>query len=274
MTNTGGIMKTYFLILITVLLLLSACTKEAKPAQDEKKSSALKTQFIYTPLPSFAKLLSALKYLKSDDFEKVIPHVEYVEQNNTFTAAFELGKLTADAIIATKSRNKSALLNIASSMINYSKFIGISEEILKLADELQELINEDKWTALEDALDRYKRAVEISLYKTEEYDLFTFMQLGGWTEGLNRVCELINIDFKAENTDIIAQKGTLNSLVQNLGYIQNPRIKELSAYTVALANYAQIKAIIYTSETATYSKEDVQKIIEHTTKIKQAFASK
>ena len=81
------------------------------------------------------------------------------DTSDVFLASYNLGYLTADALIATKSRNKSKLTEIASTMIDLSKLIGVKEDVQKLSDELLSMIQQDRWEDLQTSLDKYKNEI-------------------------------------------------------------------------------------------------------------------
>ena len=59
------------------------------------------------------------------------------------------------------------------------------------------MIQQDRWEDLQTSLDKYKNEIEISLYETQQYDLLTLVQIGGWTQGLYRICSLIDLNYSA-----------------------------------------------------------------------------
>ncbi len=251
-------MKRIIPILVLSSLVFFGCAKKETKKIKPKKAN-VKVSVINHPLPAFGKLFASLDFLNLSDFDKVLPKNFESNQTDIGQAATQLGRLTADGIIATQAHNKSALLQISQKMIDLSKFLGIKNDILQLANKLETLIKNDKWDELKVALDNYKSQVEISLYETRQYDLFTLLQLGGWAEGLNKVTELLDNNYSKEKTSIINQKGILNSLIDNLKKIQNNKMKN-SAYVVKSITYLEDIKKIIDSKNDSYSKEDIDKI--------------
>ncbi len=251
-------MKRIIPILVLSSLVFFGCTKKETKKIKPKKAN-VKVSVINHPLPAFGKLFASLDFLNLSDYDKVLPKKFDSNQTDIGRAAIQLGKLTADGIIATQAHNKTALLQIAQKMVDLSKFLGIKDDILQLADKLETLIKNDKWEELKTALDNYKSQVEISLYETRQYDLFTLLQLGGWVEGLNKVSELLNNNYSKDKTSIINQKGILNSLIDNLKNIQNKTVKNSAYVTKSITSLEDVKKII-DSKKDSYSKEEIMKV--------------
>ncbi|MDD3049573.1 MAG: hypothetical protein PHR06_00335 [Candidatus Cloacimonetes bacterium] len=256
------------IVLLLIALLLVGCGGKEKKAE---ATPTAKIEFYFAPLPPFAKLFSKLDYIETTEFDSAVSSENYKVEQDVLKSAFALGVLSADAVVLTKARNKTKLAAISQAMIEYSKLIAIDEDVLMLADELQSLIKADEWDKLENALDKYKSKVELSLYDSQEYDLFTLLQLGGWVEGLNKTCFLLSLNYKAEKTAIIDEKGILNQLINNLKNVKNPELKKMSYYTISTTNLTKIKEIIYSGENSIYSLEKVKQITTLTDEIKKSF---
>jgi len=254
-------------VLASLTLLLTGCNKDKKTLPQ----GTAPVEFYNAPLPQFADVFNAMSNLKNADFDKALADKPFATDNDVYKTSFALGSLTADAIVAVKARNKTKLTQIAQSMIDYSKLIGIDENILKLADELQNLIKTDKWADLEAALDKYKTDVESSLFESRQYELFTLMQLGGWTEGLNRISFLINANYDSEKSTLVDQKGILNSLISNMDKITNENIRSQKYYATSVKNYKLIKDIIYAPTNGAYTADQLTKLNSLTTEIKSQF---
>ena len=254
---------TIFYGLITMFLVLATFVGADTREQNE-------VDFYFAPLPSFNEMFSALDYLEIKDYDLAIEKETFKVTEEVYRVAFALGVITSDAIMATKGRNKDKLNEIAFQMINYAKFLGLSEEILKLADELQNMIRRDQWEELMVSLERYKEQVELSLYETRQYDLFTMMQLGGWTQGLNRTTYLLMNNYQGEKSGIINQKGILNSLINNLNNVRSDRLREMPYHQSTLELYQIIKELIYSQEDE-YPIETISELYTITEKVKMSF---
>jgi len=255
------------LILLLISFMVFGCAKK----ESKEPEAKVEVEFYNAPLPSFASLFGRFDYVGTTDFDKALQDELLTVEQDVYKSAFALGVLSADGIIAVKSKNKSKLMEISQVMIKYSKIIGINEEILKLADELQNLITNEQWDMLEETLEKYKGRVETSLYESKEYDLFTMLQLGGWMEGLNKISFLLNQNFRTEYSGLINERGILNQLIANYQNLKNPEAKKASYFALTTADLTKIKEILYSNNDDIYTEEQVAEVMKITTGIKSYY---
>lgn len=257
--------KLFALLLIFAVLVSCGKKKEAPKEPVQEQSAPMEIRLI--EMPSFSKMFAVLDNLKTEDFDQALKQEDLDPGKDFFISAFALGRLSADAVIATKSRNKSKLEEYAKQMIDYSNLLSIGEDILKLSDDLITLLKEDKWVELEKTLDKYKTDVEINLHEMQDYDLVTLLQLGGWTEGLNRVTFLLMNNYDQEKTKIINQLGIVNNLIDSMSNMYDPSTQEEPVIQIGLKNFQKIKEILVKSQT--YTKPQIEEIFKLTEEIKQ-----
>ena len=256
------------LIVLIIGAFLFGCSSK-KENESTQKQGDVDIEFYHAPLPKFSQVYSKLDHLETDDFDEAIGEDIFEAKNDVYRSAFALGVLSSDAILTSKARNSSKLNNIAQAMIEYSKMVEVDKDILKLADELKTLIDQEKWNTLETTLDQYKKEVELSFYESKEYDLFTMLQLGGWVEGLNRITFLLDKNYQKDKTSIINERGILNQLISNTNNLKNPNIKKEKYYDTALSNLKEIKEILYSNDKGEYTKEQIKEISKLTAEIKK-----
>lgn len=255
------------LIMLLAATLLFACGKKENVETDDATVTVEYRNFY---LPTFADLFNSLDHLQREDFDKVLDAKYQNDTNDVFLASYYLGYLTADAIISTKSRNKSKLTEIANLMIDFSKLIGVKEDVQKLSDELLNMIQQDKWDELQTSLDKYKNQIEISLYETQQYDLLTLVQVGGWTQGLYRICTLINANYSAEKTEIVDQKGILANIIYNYSKIGNQEIQSRDWYSTIQDNYQKIEDVVKNNTEKTFTKAQIKTLMELANNVNKA----
>jgi hypothetical protein len=261
--------KVITLLLIAVIMFsMFGCKSKEKRTMPDKNLKS--TPFIYASLPPFSAIFKILDFLKLNDFDKAVPDKIYTTKQETGRMAFALGVLTADGIISVRGHNKTKVTAIAEEMIKISNFLGLDESILRLADQLKELIAQDQWEELEKALENYKTEVEATLYQSQQYDQFTMMQVGGWAEGVNRIAWFVNKQYAADKTKVLEQKGTLNSLIKNMGFIATPSIKDEVYFKSVMDSMQKIKMVIDKSSNGTYTKEQVDQLLAISQEAKDA----
>ncbi|MCB5262694.1 MAG: hypothetical protein LHW64_01590 [Candidatus Cloacimonetes bacterium] len=263
-------MKTRIVIAMVLILLLSlvACKKKVPQVPSDELAEQ---QITYAPLPSFKEVYVALDQVQVKDISAAVPTTIYKTKQEEVRNAFSLGLLTADAVLAAKGRNKSKLTDISASMMNLTSLLGLESEVNRLGDQMKKMIENEQWEELDKALDFHKGDVEGKLWESENFDNYTLMLLGGWVEAANRVAWLIHQDYNAERTSVLAQKGTFNSLVQNMQQISTPHIVEQEAFTKSIELLKDVKAIIDSDQNKVYTKDQLKLIITKTDEIKAVF---
>jgi hypothetical protein len=255
-------------MVLILLLSLVACKKKVPQVPSDELAEQ---QITYAPLPSFKEVYVALDQVQVKDISAAVPTTIYKTKQEEVRNAFSLGLLTADAVLAAKGRNKSKLTDISASMMNLTSLLGLESEVNRLGDQMKKMIENEQWEELDKALDFHKGDVEGKLWESENFDNYTLMLLGGWVEAANRVAWLIHQDYNAERTSVLAQKGTFNSLVQNMQQISTPHIVEQEAFTKSIELLKDVKAIIDSDQNKVYTKDQLKLIITKTDEIKAVF---
>jgi hypothetical protein len=261
--------RTYLIIALLLLGLFGCQKRETTPKTDADAASETQMDLRIFIFPDISKLFATLEIPRAD-LDSAIPETYHTDIASVYLASFYLGTISADAIIATKARNKTKLTMIAHAMINYSKMVGISDEVLKLADELLGYISEDKWDELQQALDRYASEIEIALHETGQYDLMTLLQAGGWTEGINAMTYLLSQNYSESGSGVLAQKGIVSNLRNNLNLMQAREVTGQGWFPILSESFDMIYDIINVLGKETYSIDEIEKLHEITNGIKGA----
>lgn len=265
-------MKKVMLVLLAVLIIFSATSCKGKKEAAKLPDEQIKSQIpAYAPLPSFKEVFRALGEVPAKDYSAVIPQKLFKTKQEGPRNAFALGVLTADAVLAAKARNKAKLSEISVEMMNLTTLLNLEEEINRMGANLKTLIEQEKWDELDTSLDTVKKSVEDKLWELDNYEYYTLMILGGWTEALGGVTKLLAQNYKPEITKAISQKGTWNSLAGNFELISTPAIKDSAPYKAAAPHILKVRDIINTDSNNTYTKEQLQELITATDQIKAAF---
>lgn len=263
-------MKTRIIVaMIAVLMLFTwACKKKVEQTPSEEIAAQITT---FAPLPSFKEVYASLDQVQVKDIAAAVPAGVYKTKQEEVRNAFSLGLLTADAVLAAKGRDKNKLRDISTQMMNLTSLLGLESEVNRLGDEMKTMIEKSDWNGLDRALDFHKEDVESKLWESENYDNYTLMLLGGWIEAANRIAWLIDQNYSAERSRVLAQKGTFNHLLSNLEQIKSEHVVEQEAFSQALDLVKEIKELIANDSEGSYSKEQITTLMEKTNDIKTAF---
>ena len=263
------------LILLASLLLLTLTSCKGKEDAAKLPSEEIKAQVpTFAPLPSFKEVFRLLENLEAKDYALTLTKQPYRIKQEGPNNAFALGVLTADAVISAKARNKKQLSEISSEMMNLTTLLGLEDEINRLGAELKTLIQQEKWEELDGSLDAVKKKVEDKLWELENYEYYTLMIMGGWTEVLNSVSKVLATRHSAEATKAISQVGTWNSMKANFELMSSPEIKDTQMYETVGDVIPKISQILGKHSNNTYSKEQLDELIKLTDQILRAFPTK
>ncbi|NLN34395.1 MAG: hypothetical protein GX157_00080 [Candidatus Cloacimonetes bacterium] len=263
-------MKTRLIIAMVLILMLFlfACKKKAEQVPNPEMAEQITT---FAPLPSFKEVYSTLEQVQVKDISAAVPATTYKTKQEDVRNAFSLGLLTADAVLAAKGRNKSKLSDISSQMMTLTSLLGLESEVNRLGDDMKTMIENDDWENLDKALDAHKEEVELKLWESENFDNYTIMLMGGWVEAANRIAWLINQNYSADRTKVLAQKGTFSHLLSNLKQIETEYIVEQEAFSKAVTLTEELKKLLDQDTDSTYTKEQIGEIVTKTDAIKAAF---
>lgn len=249
------------LLVLIVLIALMGCGEKAKKG-DVKKTDSFSYQIRMDPLP-FKNVTASLKPV-AKELSLYTPAEAYRVGENVYEQSFAIGVISANAVMAISSREESKLKAYTETLIEYSKNIGLKDEILKMADEIQSVLSTgsaNKWERLEKLIIQYQTEVELAFYQEGMLDQYTLMQLGGWAEGLNSISALYADHWDEKGAKTINQRGIVNALLNNLELIQSEKIKSEKYYDLATIGFKRIKEIIYSVDADEfYTREDLQEV--------------
>ncbi len=262
-------MKRILFIIAIALVVVSmiSCKPKADKANlpDESMQKQITT---FAPLPSFKEVFKTIDLFDTKDIDAATKDPIFKAKQEVPRNSFALGLLTADAIIASRTRNKKRMIDISGEMMKLTTMIGLESEFNRLGDDIKTMIEKEYWDDLDMALDNLKREVEDKLWDTGEFDNYTLMLLGGWTQALNRMAFIISRNYDFEKTKILNQKGTWNSLIGNLGSIDKDYLVEEGYFIRVSAITKEIKAVLDSDAEGKFTAEQIKELITLTEKIK------
>lgn len=258
-------------LVVMVLLVAFGCGQKAEVKVEEtgEKKVVVSSEIRMDPLP-FKKVMGSISSL-SKELAVLTPKSAYTVSEDIYKQSFAIGVISADAIMCISSREEDKIKSYTETLIAYSKNIGIKDEILKMADDIQIVLagnDETKWSKLEKLVLEYQRVVELAFYQEEMLDQYTLMQLGGWAEGLNKISQLYINNWDEKGAKIVNQRGIINALINNLNITESKKILASEYHKASVEGFKMIKEIIYSkSEQEFYSIEEIQSIHDITSKI-------
>ncbi len=264
-------MKKPMILALALILTIALVSCKPKSDRDKMPDESMQKQITtFAPLPSFREVFRTIDIFNAKDIDASMNIPVYKTKQEVSRNSFALGLLTADAIIASRTKNKSKLMELSNEMMKLTTLIGLESEFNRLGDDIKNMIDKEKWDDLEAALDALKREVEDKLWDMGEFDNYTMMLFGGWVEALNRMAFIVNRNYDISNTKILNQKGTWNSLIGNLNSIDKEYLINEEYFVQAKSITKDIKAILDADQEGQFTKDQVDSMIALTDKIKLA----
>lgn len=268
-------MKRITLILLAIMLVLALTSCKGRKDAAKMPTDEIKAQIAsYSPLPSFKEAFRLLEDLEAKDYAPGLSNQLYRIKPEGPYNAFALGVLTADAAIAAKARNKKQLSSISAEMLNLCSLMGLEESVRRFGTLLTGNLQKGRWSETEKALDAMKKTLEDKLWELEDYEYYTLMILGGWTQTVNGVGKILTANYSPEATKALSHESPWNSMQANLEHFSNPAIKGTETYKSIGELLPRVSQILAGHTNNTYTKEQVEELITLTEQIKQAFPTK
>ena len=225
----------------------------------------------YSPLPSFKEAFRLLEDLQAKDYVPSLNAQLYRVQPTIHNNAFALGVLTTDIVLAAKARNKKQLTTTSTELVKLGNLMGFQEETKRLDALLPGYIKQGKWAEIDKTLDSLKKRWEDKLWEQQDYEYYTLMILGGWTEALNGVGKILSSNYSAEATQALYHESTWKSVQANLELFSAPEIKNSETYKSLGDLTVKVIQLLTNHTDKTFTKEQVEELIKLTEQIKQAF---
>jgi hypothetical protein len=135
-------------------------------------------------------------------------------------------------------------------------------------------LQQGKWNDVEKTLDYMKKTLEDKLWELEDYEYYTLMILGGWTEALNGLGRTLTANYSPEATKALGHESAWDSMQANFELFANPAIKDTQTYKDVGELIPKVSQLLAGHTDNTYTKEQVEELTKLTEQIKQAFPAK
>jgi hypothetical protein len=212
----------------TVLAVTSADTGRLAPDQLAK---AVRSDSISIPTPGelFAALEKPGKTNWSNQYRGPMP----MTYRNRAQIALNLGGLIADGFIAVEAKDSQQVKNIGSDIIKLAKALGVSENLLKRGNSLNEFAENDEWDTLQEELEATQNEVKSSMQSHADQDLVILVTLGGWIRGTQVVTAAIIQKYDERSAKVLRQPALVHFMQSKINEISpelrgEPLVKDVS----------------------------------------------
>jgi hypothetical protein len=260
-------------VVASAVLIAGCAAIGAEPARlsPDKLARAIKTESISIPTPGeiFAALEKPGKPNWSGQYRGPIP----MTYRNRAQIALNLGGLIADGFVAVEAKDSQQVKNIGSDIIKLSKALGVSENLLRRGNSLNDFAENDEWDALQEELEATQNEVKSSMQTHSDQDLVILVSVGGWLRGTQVVTSAIMQNYDERAAKVLRQPALVSFIQAKLNDISSelraePLVKDVNDQLVGIGKLVSFP--LGKAPTA----EDVRKVNEAVGKTMETIQSK
>jgi len=237
-----------FARLVAIGLLISCCAViGAEPARlgADQLARAIKNDSISIPTPGelFAALEKPGKPNWSGQYRGPMP----TTYRNRAQIALNLGGLIADGFIAVEAKDSQQVKNIGSNIIKLAKALGVSENLLRRGNSLNEFAENDEWDVLQEELEATQNEVKTSMQTHSDQDLVILVSVGGWVRGTQVVSAAIMQNYDERSAKVLRQPALVSFIHSKVNDISpelraEPLVKDVNEQLIGIEKLVSFPA--------------------------------
>ncbi len=252
------------LIFVVSAFLAFACGKKQETQNVVSDTAQEQGQVTvnFVAIPSLSAMLNSLDHLQESDFSAVQAKNYVLSVDANYKYALNLGVAVADGIISVKAKNKDAIVAISADILSIAEVLGIKDSIVMIVDSMNQLIQGGSFEGLVPALESCQSQVENTMMALSDVDQLTFIQIGGWVEGLFWTTKLIQKNYKQDYTKVIFdKKGFIDHLLSNMCTFSES-LNQIEGVQTIKTSLTDIQGVLNQTENDLYSQEQINKLVE------------
>ena len=259
---------TAITLLIGCCVLIGAAPPRL-PADQLAKAVRHESISIPTPGELFAALEKPGKPNWSGQYRPPIP----TTYRNRAQIALNLGGLIADGFIAVEAKDSQQVKNIGGDIIKLAKALGVSENLLRRGNSLNEFAENDEWDALQEELEATQNEVKSSMQTHSDQDLVILVSVGGWVRGTQVVSAAIMQNYDERSAKVLRQPALVSFIESKLNDVSpelgaEPLVKEVRQ------KLSDVQKLVAFPPGKAPSADDVRKVSEAVGKMMDTIQSK
>lgn len=225
----------------------------------------------YAPVTSIKAIIMALNKLEAtEQTQFTIEEISPVSQD-TLHCAFTWGILTSDLQFALINRDSRQLIKILTQMIDLGPKLALVDVAVKLRDNVKPMIDQSDWALLESTFYNMQYSVEQTLFDKKQYEIYSFVTLGSWTEATYQIAQEIFEDYSLVKSSVLLQQDAWISLVDNFALIKDLQYTDSPAFRNAFQELMTLQNTMASIPEDKMTKDQLENIIDSTAKIKASF---
>src|SRR5438477_7468763 len=237
----------------------------------DQLAKAVRSDSISIPTPGelFAALEKPGKTNWSGQYRGPMP----MTYRNRAQIALNLGGLIADGFIAVEAKDSQQVKNIGSDIIKLAKALGVSENLLRRGNSLNEFAENDEWDVLQEELEATQNEVKSSMQTHSDQDLVILVSVGGWIRGTQVVSAAIMQNYDERSAKVLRQPALVSFIHSKINDISpglraEPLVKDVNEQLVVIEKLVSFPA------SKAPSVEEVRKANEAVGKVMEAIQNK
>jgi len=212
-------------------IIFAASGAETGRLPADQLAKAVRTDSISIPTPG--ELFAAIEKPGKTDWSGQYRGPMPITYRNRAQIALNLGGLIADGFIAIEAKDSQQVKNIGSDIIKLAKALGVSENLLKRGNSINEFAENNEWDTLQEELEATQNEVKSSMQSHNDQDLVILVSLGGWIRGTQVVSGAIARNYDERSAKVLRQPGLVKFMQSKINEISpelrsEPLVKDVS----------------------------------------------
>jgi len=197
----------------------------------DQLAKAVRTDSISIPTPG--ELFAAIEKPGKTDWSGQYRGPMPITYRNRAQIALNLGGLIADGFVAVEAKDSQQVKNIGSDIIKLAKALGVSENLLKRGNSINEFAENNEWDTLQEELEATQNEVKSSMQSHSDQDLVILVSLGGWIRGTQVVSGAIAQNYDEQSAKVLRQPALVKFMQSKIDEISpelrgEPLVKDVS----------------------------------------------
>ena len=257
-------------ISLTAMILAATGAETGRlPADQLAKAARSDSISIPTPGELFAALGKPGKTNWSGQYRGPMP----MTYRNRAQIALNLGGLIADGFIAVEARDSQQVKNIGSDIIKLAKALGVSENLLRRGNSINEFAENDEWDTLQEELEATQNEVKSSMQSHSDQDLVILVCLGGWIRGTQVVSGAIMQNYDERSAKVLRQPALVSFMKSKINEI-SPQLRSEPLLRDVSEQLTGIEKLVSFPAGKAPSADEVRKVNEAVGKVMEKIESK
>lgn len=254
---------------VGILFATSGAETGRLPADQLARAARSDSISIPTPGELFAALEKPGKTNWSGQYRGPMP----MTYRNRAQIALNLGGLIADGFIAVEAKDSQQVKNIGSDIIKLAKALGVSENLLKRGNSINEFAENDEWDTLQEELEATQNEVKSSMQSHSDQDLVILVSLGGWIRGTQVVSGAIMQDYDERSARVLRQPALVDFMKSKIDEI-SPQLRSEPLVKDVREQLTGIEKLVSFPASKAPNADEVRKVNEAVGKVMEEIESK